>query len=33
MTVQAQKAQDRPSAELLDQLADGPAADLPLRRQ
>jgi hypothetical protein len=32
MTVQAQEAQDRPNAELLDQLADGRDADLPMRR-
>ena len=32
MTVEAQKAPDRPSAELLDQLADGRDADFPLRR-
>jgi hypothetical protein len=29
MTVQAQEAEDRPSAEVLDQLADGRDADFP----
>jgi hypothetical protein len=32
MTVQAQEAEDRPSAALLDQLADGRGAAFPLRR-